>query len=246
MTLTEATLLAIAGGAAGALNALAGGGSFLTLPALLAIGMPPVAANATGTVALLPGYLSASWGSRADLPTGSPQLLRWMLIVALCGGALGAALLMLTPDHLFADAAPWLVLGATLLFVLQPRLRPQSVPARRSPGALLPLFLVCIYGGYFNGGLGILLLATLAHIGADSLNGANALKNRISAVLTAIAVCVYMAAGAVHWAAAAWMMLFATLGGYFGARVARRLAPALLRILIIAIGLTMAALLAAI
>ncbi len=240
----DAALLAGAGAFAGALNALAGGGSFLTLPALLAIGVSPVSANATGTVALLPGYLSASWGSRADLPTTSMQHPRRLLGVALGGGAIGAGLLMLTPDRLFASAAPWLVFAATLLFALQPRLPRPAKPGRDSWGRLAPLFLVCVYGGYFNGGLGILLLATLAQVSADSLNGANALKNRISAVLTAIAVCVYAAADAVHWVAAAWMMLFATLGGYVGARFARRLAPVVLRNCIVAVGLAMAVLLA--
>lgn len=243
MEWTDAALLAVAGTAAGALNAMAGGGSFLTLPALLAVGVPPVAANASGTLALLPGYLSASWASRADLPSGALPSIRRMLLVALCGGAIGAGLLTLTPDHLFAGAAPWLVLGATLLFALQPRLR-RPAPTPGAANSLLPLFAVCLYGGYFNGGLGILLLATLAHIGTESLHGANALKNRVSAVLTAIAVCVYATAGAVYWTPALWMMLFATLGGYVGARFARRLAPARLRAFVIAVGVTMAAILA--
>ena len=240
----DAALLALAAAVAGALNAMAGGGSFLTLPALIAVGVPPVAANATGTLALLPGYLSASWGSRRDLAPTTALPVSAMLALALSGGIGGALLLMLTPDRLFASAAPWLVLAATLLFAAQPllhRARPQ--PAQLATVAI-PLFAVCLYGGYFNGGLGILLLATLVQAGIRELNAANALKNRLSAVLTAVAVCVYATAGTIHWQAALWMMLFATLGGYLGARGARRLPAAMLRFGIVIFGLAMAAALA--
>ncbi|AXQ28858.1 sulfite exporter TauE/SafE family protein [Solimonas sp. K1W22B-7] len=246
MSPTEATLLAGAAFLAGGLNALAGGGSFLTLPALMAVGVPPVAANATGTVALLPGYLSAAWASRQDLRTPAGLGLPLLLGLALAGGASGAALLLLTPDRLFAGIAPLLLLAATLLFALQPRLqqrlRGAAVPR---PVAALTVFAVCAYGGYFNGGLGILLLAALSMLGLRDLNQANALKNRVSGVLTAIAVTLYAAGNAVHWGPALWMMLFATAGGYAGARWARRIPPARLRAFIVLTGLVMAGLIAA-
>ena len=247
MALVDALWLALAALLAGALNAVAGGGSFLTLPALLAAGVPPVAANATGTVALLPGYLSASWASRHDLVLPRGASLMRVLVLALMGGALGASLLLLTSDHLFAMLAPPLLLAATGLFVLQPRLRakgPESQTSVSRTLSWLPLFAVCIYGGYFNGGLGILLLTALMHAGLRSLHAANALKNQVSAMLTAIAVSIYALGGAVNWGAAAWMAAFALLGGYLGARFARRIPAPWLRKLVIALGLTMALLLA--
>lgn len=246
MSTGEAALLAVAAFLAGGLNALAGGGSFLTLPALMAAGVPPVAANATGTLALLPGYLGASWASRQDLLPPPRLSLPLLLGLALLGGAGGAALLLLTPDRLFAGIAPLLLLLATALFALQPWLQ------RRLGVAVLPpllsgtvVFAVCAYGGYFNGGLGILLLAALSLLGLRQLNQANALKNLVSGVLTAIAVALYAAGDALVWNKALWMMLFATAGGYAGARFARRIPAALLRTFIVLTGLVMAALIAA-
>ena len=242
MSPAEAALLAAAAFLAGGLNALAGGGSFLTLPALMAVGIPPVAANATGTAALLPGYLSAAWASRRDLRAPAGLSLPALVVLALIGGSCGAALLLLTPDRLFAGIAPVLLLAATLLFALQPRLRvtaevPKAVAA-------IVVFAVCTYGGYFNGGLGILLLAALSLLGLRELHQANALKNLVSGVLTAIAVALYASGEAVHWGAAIWMMLFATAGGYAGARWARRIPPARLRGFIVCTGLVMALLIA--
>lgn len=238
--LNDPGLLALAAFAAGALNAVAGGGSFLTLPALMAAGVTPVAANATGTVALLPGYVGATLGGRRDLQAPSGWSLPGLGMLALCGGALGAGLLLLTPDRLFAALAPGLLLLATMLFALQPWLRQRSASRRTAPWRMgLGLFAVCVYGGYFNGGLGILLLAVLGSAGIEPLSRANALKNLLSAILTAIAVALYLAGGAVLLGHALWMMLFAALGGYLGARLGRRLPPALLRTAIIGIGLTM-------
>ena len=241
----EAALLAAAAFLAGGLNALAGGGSFLTLPALMAAGVPPVAANATGTAALLPGYLSAAWASRRDLRAPAGLGLPALLGLALLGGSAGAALLLLTPDRLFAGIAPLLLLAATLLFALQPRLQRGGASQAPSRGSATAVMLaVCAYGGYFNGGLGILLLAALSMLGLGALHQANAVKNLVSGVLTAIAVALYAAGGAVEWAQAAWMMLFATTGGYAGARWARRIPPARLRVFIVLTGLVMAALIA--
>ncbi|HEY0975259.1 MAG TPA: sulfite exporter TauE/SafE family protein [Solimonas sp.] len=244
MPLTDALILAVAAGLAGALNAVAGGGSFLTLPALMLAGLPPVAANATGTLALLPGYLSASWATREDVPDHGPLASTRTLALAAVGGLCGAALLTLTPDRWFAVAAPGLVFAATLLFAAQPHLRLPVASSGSPRVGAVALFAVCVYGGYFNGGLGILLLAALNYAGASSLTAANAIKNRLSAVLTTIAAAIYIAAGEIHWPAALWMTLFAIIGGYLGARGARRLSPRLLRIGIVAIGLSIAAALA--
>lgn len=238
--LTTALLL-VAAFLAGALNAMAGGGSFLTLPALIYAGLPPVAANATGTVALLPGYASGAYGLRRDLEPVGGLGTGWLVATSLAGGLVGAALLLLTSDEAFRSLVPWLLLVATILFAVGPQL---SARLRRlgasGPAALLgSLFAVSVYGGYFNGGLGILLLAHLSLFGMVRLTAMNGLKNLLSAVLTAIAVAIYAAGGAVHWQEAMIMTVAAVAGGYVGAHASRRLPPRLLRIGIVMVGLIM-------
>lgn len=224
------------------MNAMAGGGSFLTLPALVYAGVPPVAANATGTVALLPGYVSGAYGFRHDIRPVGRIGIRWLALVSLAGGLVGAGLLLVTPDELFRAIVPWLLLAATALFAFGGRL---FSTLRRfgagGPAAMLgALFAVSVYGGYFNGGLGILLLAHLSLFGLTDLNAMNGLKNLLSAVLTAIAVAAYALGGAVHWPEAALMTVTAIAGGYAGARLARRIPPLVLRAGIVAVGLFMA------
>ena len=228
---------------AGAMNAVAGGGSFLTLPALIYAGVPPVAANATGTVALLPGYASGVYGYRQDLTPVGTLSLPLLSVVSLVGGLAGAGLLLVTPDSVFRDIVPWLLLLATGLFafgnMLAQRLRSLGLHGN---GAMLgTLFAVSVYGGYFNGGLGILLLAQLSLFGMTDLNAMNGLKNLFSAVLTAIAVVAYAAGGAVEWPKALLMTVAAVAGGYVGARVGRKIPKPVLRTGIIAVGLVMSA-----
>lgn len=230
---------------AGILNSVAGGGSFLTLPALVFAGLPPVVANATGTVALLPGYVSGAWGFREDLKAPPGLTLARLAMLSVAGGAAGAVLLLVTDDHLFRILIPWLLLAATLLFAIGPMVLRSTRTAADSPPsprrAAIGVVLVSVYGGYFNGGLGILLLALFGLLGQTNLLAANASKNVVSALLTAIAVLVYAAGGLVAWPQALVMMVAATAGGYVGARVARRLPPAVLRAGIVAIGLAMTA-----
>ena len=230
---------------AGALNAVAGGGSFLTLPALVFVGVPPVVANATGTVALLPGYLAGAWGFREDLAPPPSLSLRAVVLLSLVGGSTGAGLLLLTSDSVFQRIVPWLLLVATALFALAPQLRAWSGHQGTAPAAwkaALGMLAVAAYGGYFNGGLGILLLALLGLLGQTQLNAMNGMKNLVSALLTAIAVGIYAAGGIVQWRLALRMMVAAPLGGYGGARVARRLPSTVLRWGIVATGLVMAGL----
>ena len=230
---------------AGALNAVAGGGSFLTLPALVFVGVPPVVANATGTVALLPGYLAGAWGFREDLAPPPSLSLRAVVLLSLVGGSAGAGLLLLTSDSVFQRIVPWLLLVATALFALAPQLRAWSGHQGTAPAAwkaALGMLAVAAYGGYFNGGLGILLLALLGLLGQTQLNAMNGMKNLVSALLTAIAVGIYAAGGIVQWRLALLMMVAATLGGYGGARVARRLPATVLRWGIVTTGLVMAGL----
>lgn len=239
-------LLLTAAFLAGALNAVAGGGSFLTLPALVLTGMPAVTANATGTVALLPGYASGALGFREDLEAPPGLSLRTLTALSLIGGAIGAALLLMTGEQAFRQIVPWLLLAATILFAVGPLLlgkikgrRTGHASTKRSAAGLLA---VAIYGGYFNGGLGILLLALFAMLGQTNLNAMNGIKNVVSALLTAIAVAIYAWGGLVAWPQALAMMIAATVGAYFGARIARRIPAHLLRASIVAIGLIMTAL----
>ncbi|NMM79188.1 sulfite exporter TauE/SafE family protein, partial [Acidovorax sp. SRB_24] len=167
-----------------------------------------------------------------------------LVVLSLIGGALGAALLLVTSDATFSIVVPWLLLAATVLFAFGPRLRQMLAGAKpTSPTkAAISVLAVAVYGGYFNGGLGILLLALFGLLGQTQLNAMNGLKNLVSALLTAIAVAVYAAGGVVQWPDALMMMVAATAGGYGGARVARRIPPVWLRGGIVATGLVMTAL----
>ncbi len=227
----------------GTLNAVAGGGSFLTLPALVYAGLPAVVANATGTVALLPGYVASAIACRRDIAAPPGLTLPVLALACLAGGACGAALLLATEAGTFRMLVPWLLLVATALFAFAPailsRLRGRSFgPVVAGAG----VFVVGVYGGYFNGGLGIVLLALFVLLGVAPMNAANGLKNLASVLLTAIAVAVYAWGGLVAWREALLMMAAATAGGYFGARVARRIPTPWLRAAIVATGLVMSAL----
>ena len=241
----DIALLLVAAFFAGTLNAVAGGGSFLTLPALIAVGVPSVTANATGTVALLPGYLASIAGSREDMEPAPGLSMPLVIGLSLVGGVLGAALLLVTSEAAFNRLIPWLLLAATAMFAFGPQLR-RWADGHRAEGAqpsrakaMVGLLLVAGYGGYFNGGMGILMLALFGLLGQTKLNAMNAIKNLVSTLLTAIAVAIYAVGGIVQWKEAFIMMAAATLGGYLGARGARKLPPAVLRWSIVVIGLVM-------
>ena len=227
--------------AAGVLNAIAGGGSFLTFPALVFAGVPPLAANATSAIAVSPGYLGSTWGFRSELQALPRSLLQREVVVAATGGLLGAGLLLVTPAQVFAGLVPWLLLLATALFAAGPMLAQrqsgQGQPAWRLPG----LMAVAIYGGYFNGGLGILLMALYTLTGESRIHTVNALKNLNSFVLSLLSVLAFALAGAIVWPQALWMMVLATAGGWAGARLAKRLPGAWVRRLVIVTGLVMSA-----
>ncbi|MBK7613525.1 MAG: sulfite exporter TauE/SafE family protein [Burkholderiales bacterium] len=240
-------LLAAAFGA-GVLNAIAGGGSFLTFPALVFTGVPAIAANATSAVAVSPGYLGSAMGFKAELAALPRARLLQEGLVCAAGGLAGAALLLVTPAKLFSAIVPWLLLFATALFAAGPgllRCRAQGAasPAHAHPAArLLGLLVVAVYGGYFNGGLGILLMALYTVSGEPSLNTANALKNLNSLVLSLLSVAAFSWAGAIQWPQALVMAMAATAGGFWGARLARRLPVAVVRAVVTGTGLVMAGL----
>lgn len=237
----EWAVLFIAALLAGILNSIAGGGSFLTFPALVFCGVPPVAANATSAVAVFPGYLGAVFGFRREIRRIENALLKNYLIVSLAGGCCGALLLLITSNEVFCFLVPWLLLFATMLFgcghYLLDRLR-DGLAVQPSTGTII-IFLVSVYGGYFNGGLGIILLAALLFAGLQDLHVMNGLKNGISFVIAVISVAIFAVAGIVLWKEAVVMMVAATLGGYGGALIAKKIPVVYLRYLITIIGLAM-------
>lgn len=225
--MTDLLLLCLAGGAAGVLNAVAGGGTFLSLPALIYVGVPPVAANATATLSALPGYLSSAWAFRGDMSAEGALGLRAILGLAALGSILGALLLIVTPGETFLWIVPWLLLLATLLFATGPLLL--KALRQRGGGAAGPvvsgaaILAVSVYGGYFNGGLGIMLLAAFSLLGHTDLHGMNGLKNLLSAVLSLISAAAFVWAGLIAWEQALILAVSATAGGYAGARLSRRI-----------------------
>jgi hypothetical protein len=238
MDLDQAMVLAAAGVGAGVVNAVAGGGSLITFPAMVAIGLPPVAANVSNSVAVCPGYLSSVVGSRHDL-AGQRGLVRATLPVAAVGTVAGCVLLLLTPARAFELVVPFLVLAATAMLAFQQRLRGLvGQPHRRRAGRGVPVlvFVGAVYGGYFGAALGVMLVAGLALVLDETLNRVNALKNLLSAAVGVVTVLVFAAFGPVNWAAVAVVAPATVLGGYAGARLARRLPAPVLRAVIVAFG----------
>ena len=240
-------LLGAAAFAAGVLNAIAGGGSFLTFPALVFTGVPPIVANATSALAVSPGYLGSTLGFKAELRELPARRLRREMLVSAAGGVAGALMLLVTPAKLFSGIVPWLLLFATALFAAGPALaRRATASSTGEPGGVKwrepALLAVAIYGGYFNGGLGILLMALYTLAGETRLNTVNALKNLNSLVLSWLSVAAFVIAGAIAWREGLLMMLAATAGGFFGARWSRRLPAKWVRMGVIVTGLVMSAL----
>jgi uncharacterized membrane protein YfcA len=235
-------LLAAAFGA-GVLNTIAGGGTFLTFPALVFTGVPPVVANATSAVAVFPGYLGGALGFRAELATFDRSRLLRLALITLAGGSVGSGLLLVSSNEAFSAVVPFLLLAATLAFLFGDRIRALAAARSRAVTAegALGLFAVSVYGGYFNGGLGIVLLALFALWGMTDLHRMNGLKNGLSFVLSAISVAIFALAGLVEWPQAAMMMLAAIAGGYAGAPLARALPKPVVRAIIATIGFGMSA-----
>jgi uncharacterized protein len=246
LTLLDAALIGAGAFAAGAVNSVAGGGSFFSFPALLAVGVPPVMANASNSVSLWPGSLSGAWAYQRELRALKRYLLP-MALVSLIGGALGGWLLLRTSDGAFAQMIPWLLAFATALFAFSPQLsralsrrRGQQRGHRRSTGGRggwLVQGLVSIYGGFFGAGMGILMMASLSIAGHDDVQEVNAIKNLLSALIYTVTVITFIVAGAVSWPHTATMLATATIGGWWGATMARKLPAPWLRRIVIAVAL---------
>ena len=247
MTAEEVVALLLASFLAGGMNAIAGGGTILTFPALIAFGMPAIQANATSTLALLVGTLGSGFAYRSHMRTIVPYL-RAFGIASLAGGLLGAQLLIRTPEEAFSKMVPFLLLFATVLFMLQGTVRkwagnPHSPP---SSGAIWPVFAqfaVAVYGGYFGAGIGILMLAVFGLLGFSKIHEMNALKTILAAAINLVATVWFIVAGLIVWPQAALMTGGATVGYFAGAHWAQKIPERHVRRLVVLIGLLITAVL---
>jgi uncharacterized membrane protein YfcA len=241
MQIGDVGLLLGAGLVAGAVNAVAGGGSLITFPSLLATGLAPVTANVTNAMAICPGYVASVAGSRKDL-SGQGRRAIQLLPAAVIGSVVGAVLLLVTPARAFDLIVPFLVLGASTILAFQTRLQslighPRDLsPGRRTLVLQTLTGLGAVYGGYFGGALGVVLLAVLALVLDEQLRRVSALKNVLSATVGIANVAVFALFGPVSWPSVAVLAPATIAGGYFGAQFARRLPAAVLRWTVVAFG----------
>jgi uncharacterized membrane protein YfcA len=243
--LSSYTLLCLSAFAAGAVNAIAGGGTLLTFPALLTL-LSPVAANATSTMALLPGSLAAGFGYREEFGECREELIR-LSPPSFVGAIAGSLLLIRMPERVFANLVPWLLVAASVLLLLQrPMLRwigahPHTRPKRSTLAAVIFFqFLVGVYGGYFGAGMGILMLSSLAFMGIPDIHHMNAVKNTLTIIMSGVTVVILALAGVVVWKYAMIMAAASIAGGYTGARIGRRMRPDFVRAIVVVIGFAVA------
>ncbi|MEG3436463.1 sulfite exporter TauE/SafE family protein [Pannus brasiliensis CCIBt3594] len=242
LTLGQYSLVGLASVAAGMVNALAGGGSLITFPTLVAVGIPPVAANVTNTVALCPGYLGAAIAQKKDLK-GQKHRLYLLLPAGAFGGILGGILLLNTSERLFDILVPFLILLASGLLAFQDPLRGWLNRRQRGKSAgvpeswaILPILIASIYGGYFGAGLSVIELAVLGVFLPDNLTRLNALKQVLSLVVNVAAALFFLFSGKVVWSVAIVVAIGALVGGLFGGKLAGRISPSALRWTVVSIG----------
>lgn len=245
MGLQAAIVLFVAGALGGALNAVAGGGSFIAFPALLFTGVPPIPSNATNAFALWIGTTSSvrAYWKLLDI---SRRVMVPLIVASVVGGVAGAYLLLHTPVQTFLKVLPWLMLGATLLFIFGKKLtgkRPSALGHDASAGALVGAvvfeLVVALYGGYFGGGVGIMNLAMLAALGMTNIHAMNALKVVLSGIINGVAIVMFIAAGAIYWRQGVVMTAGAILGGYSAAHYSQKLPQAWIRTFVIVVGIGM-------
>ena len=246
MELTNFAILFFAAAIAGVINAVAGGGSFVSFPALVLVGVPPISASATNTMALWPGNVASTGAYRRELQSQRRNIISFSA-VSLVGGLLGALLLLYTRESVFKELIPYLLLGATVVFIASPWLTRKAHalggsiannPLSRI-GVMGLYLLVAVYGGFFGAGLGILTLAVLALLGQEQIHEMNALKTLQAVMVNGIAVVTFVFAGIIQWPVVLVMIVGSVLGGYGGATIARRVKPLYVRRLVIAISVVM-------
>ncbi|HEX5411896.1 MAG TPA: sulfite exporter TauE/SafE family protein [Terriglobia bacterium] len=246
MTISDGILLFFAALAAGVQNAIAGGGTFFSFPALIFAGVPPIQANATSTIALWPGILASAGAYRKKMPRNA-RILGPLCLVSVLGGYFGAHLLLHTPQRTFMRLIPFLFLGATLLFAFGKKGKRGSKHADRTSlvswkamaGVSLIQFAIAVYGGFFGGGIGILMLAFLTFLPLGDIHSTNAVKTVLAAMINLVAVVTFIVARIVYWPQAVVMLAGAALGGYGGAHFAQKVNPAHVRTFIVCVGLAM-------
>jgi uncharacterized membrane protein YfcA len=246
-----AGLVALAGVLAGAVNTIAGGGTLLVYPALLAFGLPPLSANVTSLVGLTPGYVGGAYAYRSELAVEKRRL-RSLIPASVLGAITGAVLLLVTPGETFEAVIPYLVLFSSLILLAQPWLQKRLVPGAglatparaeasvTSPLTIVSVFLASIYGSYFSAGVGVLLLALLGATIHANFQRINALKNALSLVIVAAGVAIYAFSTQVDWLAVLVLLPASALGGVLGGRLARRLNPDVLRYAVCGLGIVLA------
>jgi uncharacterized membrane protein YfcA len=241
MQFSNGLLLAAAASLGGALNSVAGGGSFLTFPALVVAGIDPITANATSSVVLWPASVASAVAYRAELDPVR-RLLPSFGAVSLLGGFAGAALLLVTKSTTFARLVPWLLLVAALVFSFGKKLvRAPSAPRMTGKGGALFQFVVALYGGYFGGGMGIVMLAAYAAMGLPSIHSMNALKNALAVLINLAAIVTFVIMGKIDWAPGLWMLGWAAAGGYGVARFSRRIDAVWVRRFVVLVAWSMTA-----
>jgi len=247
MGIIEHIMIGLAAVAGGLVNALAGGGTLITFPMLTAVGIPPVVANITNTVALCPGYIGGTFAQRKDLEGQKKRM--WLLLpTGVAGGIAGGILLLYTSDTVFRKLIPWLILTAAVLLAFQDRMRNWVMARMSNAGhrhlneawSMALIFPAAVYGGYFGAGLGVMMLAVLGLVLEDSLTRLNALKQSLSFSINIAAAVFFLFSGQVVWSAAIVMAVGALAGGVFGGRMAGRIKPIVLRWIVIVIGLVVA------
>ncbi|HXY54108.1 MAG TPA: sulfite exporter TauE/SafE family protein [Nitrospirota bacterium] len=247
MSYLDITLIGLASICGGFANAIAGGGTLITFPTLTALDVSPVIANVTNTVALCPGYIGGALAQRADL-RGQEKRMWSLLPTGILGGITGGVLLLSTSDATFMKLIPYLILTAVILLAFQDRLRTAVMAHMGGSGRTHPhevwaiplVFAAAVYGGYFGAGLGVMMLAVLGLVLDDSLTRLNALKQALSFVINSAAAVFFLFSGKVLWTAAAVMTVGSLAGGVLGGRVASRIRPAVLRWMVITVGLIVA------
>jgi uncharacterized membrane protein YfcA len=227
-----------------AINAIAFGGSLISFPTLIWLGLPPIVANATNTAGVWPGSLGAVWGYRREIAHTAPRMY-WLIVPSIAGAIVGAMLLRVTPAQIFDRLVPVLILFATLLFAAQGRVQrwinvaPEHHGSRWFAATIVFQFLVSVYGGYFGAGMGILMLAAFAILGHDDIHQMNGLKNLLGVFINAVAAAYFLAAGMVRASDAIVMAIGATIGGVASAGLARRMGRKMVRRVVIVIGFAM-------
>jgi uncharacterized membrane protein YfcA len=240
VTLATAALLFLAAAVGGAINSVAGGGSFVAFPALLFAGVPPVSANATNSVALWPGSAASVLAYRRELYEVRKELVP-LGLSSVVGGLSGSILLLRTSDRTFVLLIPWLLLLAASLFSFGGVITRRVTPSTRSslPFATVLQLAIALYGGYFGGGMGIMMLAVLSLLGMTDIHRMNALKTALATLINGIAVVAFVIARAIAWAPGIVMIAGGILGGYTGAAVARRISPKSVRALVLVVAWSM-------